>query len=144
MEFALNFMKSNLGIDSPALLSSPFILITLAFFGHRREYQISPQEAGLLRYWVLLANAKGRYSRGSSETILDQDLAILREGGVTGRHRYQHARQEWRRQIGRNEAIEDMLPCSLGASPYCKSASRPRFKRSDKMNLETPPLSRAR
>jgi hypothetical protein len=31
--------------------------------------------------WVLVANAKGRYSRGSSETLLDQDLATLRQGG---------------------------------------------------------------
>ena len=34
MEFALNFLKSNTGIDSPALLSSPFILVSLAYFGH--------------------------------------------------------------------------------------------------------------
>lgn len=33
-----------------------------------------------LRYWTLLANAKGRFSRGSSESILDQDLALLRQG----------------------------------------------------------------
>ena len=31
--------------------------------------------------WVLLANAKGRYSRGSSETLLDQDLETIRDGG---------------------------------------------------------------
>jgi hypothetical protein len=30
---------------------------------------------------VLIANAKGRYSRGSSETLLDQDLATLRQDG---------------------------------------------------------------
>jgi hypothetical protein len=30
---------------------------------------------------VLVTNAKGRYSRGSSETLLDQDLATLRQGG---------------------------------------------------------------
>ena len=34
-----------------------------------------------MRRWTLLANAKGRYSRGSSETLLDQDLATLRDGG---------------------------------------------------------------
>lgn len=81
MEFALNFMKSNVGVDSPALLSSPFILITLAYFGHKRDYRLSPKEAEHLRFWVLVANAKGRYSRGSSETILDQDLATLKQGG---------------------------------------------------------------
>ena len=31
--------------------------------------------------WVLLANAKARFSRASSESILDQDLLVLREGG---------------------------------------------------------------
>ena len=34
-----------------------------------------------MRYWALAANAKGRFSRGSSETILDQDLATIRNGG---------------------------------------------------------------
>lgn len=81
MNYAINFLKSNVGINSPALLSSPFLLVTLAYFGHKRYYDIDAGEAQRLRHWVVLANAKGRYSRGSSETILDQDLAILRQGG---------------------------------------------------------------
>lgn len=81
MEFALNFARSNLGIDSPALLSSPFLLVVLAYFGHSRNYALSNNEAHQLRYWALAANAKGRFSRGSSETILDQDLATIRNGG---------------------------------------------------------------
>ena len=82
MEFALNFLCSNLGIDSPALLSSPFLLVVLAYFGHSRNYALSNDEARQLRYWALMANAKGRFSRGSSETILDQDLASIRQGGA--------------------------------------------------------------
>jgi hypothetical protein len=81
MEFALNFARSNLCIDSPALLSSPFLLLVLAYFGHRRNYALTTHEARQLRYWALIANAKGRFSRGSSETILDQDLATIRNGG---------------------------------------------------------------
>ena len=81
MEFALNFLRSNAGIDSPALLSSPFLLVTLGYYGHKRNYQIAGEESPRLRYWILVANAKGRYSRGSSETLLDQDLATLRDGG---------------------------------------------------------------
>ena len=80
MRFALNFLKSNAGIDSPALLSSPFLMVTLGYFGHKRDYQLTPEESERLRFWVLVANAKGRYSRGSSETILDQDLTILKQG----------------------------------------------------------------
>jgi hypothetical protein len=81
MNFALNFLKSNVGIDSPALLSSPFLLVTLSAYGHKRKYEIGAEEAQRLRNWVLIANAKGRYSRGSSETLLDQDLATVRQGG---------------------------------------------------------------
>jgi len=79
-DFAMNFLKSNVGIDSPALLASPFLMVALGYFGHIRGYQISPEESAQLRYWVLLANAKGRFSRGSSETLLDQDLTAIRSG----------------------------------------------------------------
>jgi hypothetical protein len=81
MHFALNFIRSNLGIRGPALLSSPFLLIVLGYFGHVRGYSLNPSEAAQLRYWALLANAKGRFSRGSSETILDQDLASIKNNG---------------------------------------------------------------
>lgn len=81
MEFAINFMSSNVGIESPALLSSPLILIVIAYYGYKKDYSLSPDEGKCLRKWVLLVNAKGRYSRGSSETILDQDIATLRDGG---------------------------------------------------------------
>jgi hypothetical protein len=80
MLFAINFLKSNLGIESPALLSSEFFLIALACLGHVKKYRLTPAEVADLRYWVLVGNTKGRYSRGSSETILDQDLARIGRG----------------------------------------------------------------
>lgn len=80
MDFAINYLKSNLQIDSPALLSSPYLLVTTAFFAHKRNYEISPEDSAKFRYWALCANAKGRYSRGSSESLLDQDLATIRNG----------------------------------------------------------------
>lgn len=104
MEFALNFLKSNAGIDSPALLSSPFILVTLAYYGHKREYHISHEESDQLRFWVLIANAKGRYSRGSSETLLDQDLTTLKQdGGAT------ELIDRLRLQVGRLDITADEL-----------------------------------
>lgn len=81
MEFAINFLRNNAGIDSPALLSSPFMLVALGYYGHARGYQLGPDEAVRLRHWVLVANAKARYSRGSTETLLDQDLATIKQGG---------------------------------------------------------------
>lgn len=104
MEFALNFVKSNAGIDSPALLSSPFLLVTLGYYGHVRGYQIGPEEAQGLRYWALVANAKGRYSRGSSETLLDQDLATLRQGGGAA-----ELTERLRLQVGRLDIAPEEL-----------------------------------
>jgi hypothetical protein len=104
MGFALNFLKNNAHIDSPALLSSPFLLVTLAYFGHKRDYQLAPEDAERLRFWVLVANAKGRYSRGSSETILDQDLSIIKQvAGVS------ELIDRLRQQVGRLDVVPEEL-----------------------------------
>jgi hypothetical protein len=104
MEFALNFLKSNVGIDSPSLLSSPFMLITVAYFGHLRNYVLSDAESQRLKYWALVANAKGRYSRGSTETLLDQDLLALRSGGGA-----QELIDRLRQQVGRLDIAAEEL-----------------------------------
>lgn len=81
LDFAINYSKSNLGIDSPTLLSSPFLFISTAYWADQREFEISEEDSDSFSKWFLVANAKGRYSRGSSETLLDQDLSALRNGG---------------------------------------------------------------
>lgn len=83
--FAINFLKSNAGIESPSLLSSPFLLIAIGYYGHQYDYALTPQQEADLRYWLYVANAKGRYSRGSSEALLDQDLVKSRNAqGIEG------------------------------------------------------------
>ena len=104
MEFAINFLRSNAGITSPALLASPFLLISLGFYGAQHSYKLSAAEERGLRRWVLLANAKGRYSRGSSETLLDQDLKILRDGGG-----FQELLDRLRTQVGRLDVTPEEL-----------------------------------
>ena len=104
MQFALNFAKHNALIDSTASLSSPFLLITLALYAHKQNGSLSKQQAGEIRKWLLCANAKGRYSRGSSETILNQDLAALREGGDT-----EKLFDLLRQQVGRLEVTDKDL-----------------------------------
>jgi hypothetical protein len=104
MLFALNFLKSNAGIDSPALLSSPFLTVTLGYYGHARQFTLSADEARRLRHWTLLANAKGHYSRGSSETFLDQDLGEIRRGGGAS-----ELLERLRLQVGRL----DIVPADL-------------------------------
>lgn len=81
MTFALNFLRSNTKIDSAALLTSPYLILVVAFWGAKKDFKISDSEATKMARWILTANAKARFARGSSETILDQDLAALRDGG---------------------------------------------------------------
>lgn len=104
MEFAMNFLRSNAGIESPALMSSPFLLVAVAYYCHSRDYALSVEESTQLRYWALAANAKGRYSRGSSETLLDQDLATIRQGGTV-----QDLIDRLRQQVGRLDITADEL-----------------------------------
>jgi len=82
LDFAFNFIRANLGIDSPTLLSSPFLVVTTAFWAHKNEFKVSGVDEASFKKWFLVANAKGRYSRGSSESLLDQDLVVIRNGGT--------------------------------------------------------------
>jgi hypothetical protein len=81
MEFATNFLKSNCGVVSTALLSSTNVALILAYIADRWSYSIDPAEADALRRYLLISNAKGRYTRASSESVLDQDLRTVRDGG---------------------------------------------------------------
>jgi hypothetical protein len=79
-------------------------LISLGFYGHNRDYQLSPEDSATLRQWVLIANAKGRYSRGSTESYLDQDLGVIRDGGDT-----RQLLERLRLQVGRLDISPDEL-----------------------------------
>lgn len=81
LRFAINFLRLNAGIEDESLLSSPFFFIVIAYFGILKNEKLKPEEERLLKYWLYVASAKGRYSRGSSESILDADLKILKTGG---------------------------------------------------------------
>lgn len=82
-EFAIDFLRGNCGISSPLLLSSTYFVPAISYFAIKKNFKFTPQESDLLKKWVLIANAKGRYSLSSSESILDQDLATIRDGGST-------------------------------------------------------------
>lgn len=77
LRFAVNFLKTNAGIEDESLLASPFVVIPVAVLGVLREEQLSPEEERDLLHWLFVANATGHYSRGSSETLLDADLSLL-------------------------------------------------------------------
>lgn len=82
LRFAINFLRANAGIEDESLLSSPFLVIPIAVLAVNNKFQFSDEDERELLHWLFVANATGHYSRGSSESILDVDLAtILRRGG---------------------------------------------------------------
>lgn len=81
INFAINFLRANADIEDESLLSSPYFFIVLAYYSQMKEEKLSAKEEKQLLYWLYIANAKGRYSRGSSESLLDADLGVLKRGG---------------------------------------------------------------
>ncbi len=83
LRFAINFLRTNAGIEDESLLSSPFFIVLLAAVSREKDNKLSQAEQQALMHWLLVANARGRYSRGSSETLLNEDLSIVfRSGSV--------------------------------------------------------------
>lgn len=83
LRFAINFLRTNTGIEDESLLSSPMFIHALAAVSRIKDNKLTAVEQRALLHWLLVANARGRYSRGSTETLLNEDLAILfRTGDV--------------------------------------------------------------
>jgi hypothetical protein len=84
LRFAINFLKANAGIEDESLLSSPMFIHTLAAFSRVKDNKITKVEERALLQWLLVANARGRYSRGSTETLLNEDLNVIFRGADVG------------------------------------------------------------
>jgi hypothetical protein len=85
LRFAINFLRSNAGIEDESLLSSPMFIHALAAVSRVKDNKLTADEQRKLLHWLLVANARGRYSRGSTETLLNEDLAIIFRGaGIEG------------------------------------------------------------
>ena len=81
--FAINFLRTNAGIEDESLLSSPMFIHAVAAVSRVKDNKLTADEQNKLLHWLLVANARGRYSRGSTETLLNEDLAIIfRTGDV--------------------------------------------------------------
>jgi GAF domain-containing protein len=105
LHFAINFLRSNAGIEDESLLSSPMFLHAIAALSRVKDNRLTADEQRQLLHWLLVANARGRYSRGSTETLLNEDLAIIfRTGNVAG------LMEPVKRQFGRLHDEQLRLP----------------------------------
>lgn len=85
INYALSFLKNNTLIEDLSQLSSPFIILPISVLSSVRDEKISKSEQEALIKWIYTAHSFGHYSKGSSESILDADLAVLlkKNGSVT-------------------------------------------------------------
>jgi hypothetical protein len=81
LRFAVNFLRQNAGIEDESLLSAPVMMIPIAVYSQLKGERLTADDERELLHWLMVANARGRYSRGASETLLNEDLNILFRGG---------------------------------------------------------------
>jgi hypothetical protein len=112
---SLNFLTSNLKIDSLALLSSPFIIHAISYWIEINNGKFSQEESSAMRRWALIANTKSYFS-SSSESKLDADLLALRNGlGADGLLKRLEA------QMGRLDVTETEISGKTTNSGYFKA-----------------------
>src|SRR3989338_6740384 len=81
LDYAINFLRENAGIDNLSYLSSPFLLIPISVYWILKKNEVlTPEEEKKLLRWFYLAHMRGHYSMGSSESILEADLGVLFRG----------------------------------------------------------------
>jgi len=96
LRFAINFLRTNAGIEDESLLSSPMFVHVLAVISRVKDNRLTQAEQQALLHWLLIANARGHFSRGSTETLLNEDLNIIfRTGDIAA------LMEPVRRQFGR-------------------------------------------
>lgn len=99
---AIDILREQWDIPTFSLLSAPSLVITMAYYIRARRdktERLSDGELAALHKWLLIASVCGHYSKGSSETMMDQDLAIIRNGGSIGDLSAIFKEQGWKEAI---------------------------------------------
>ena len=105
IDFAIDFLKRSAGIESTDILPSLFALVPIVCLAVKSGYAFSgPVERRILK-WLYAALIWGRYSRGATETILDEDLALVRDAADPAGDMIERVR----RQSGRLKVTADDL-----------------------------------
>ncbi|MEK7202140.1 MAG: DUF262 domain-containing protein [Patescibacteria group bacterium] len=77
MHFAINFLRNNAGIECLNHISASMLIIPIAVYASLKNEKLSPLEEKQLLKWFYYAHMRGHYGMGSSESILNADLAVL-------------------------------------------------------------------
>ena len=106
LETAFDIIKNSWHIHSFSLLSAPSLVITMAYYlKHIEDSGRAPtkQEMAGLHQWLLAASICGHYSKGSSESIMDQDLSAIDKGKSIAEMMSAFAKQGWTGSVTEEE-----------------------------------------
>lgn len=115
IDYLLNLIASRLGLDHDRVLGSRYSFPLMSRYVWQRGGSINdPKERDKLLYWYIHTLLWGRYT-GSTETVLSQDLTLIKENnGALDRLINQLRQQRGSLQL----APEDFLGWSKGARFY--------------------------
>lgn len=113
LEFAINLLKHDAMIETGDILPSPFLLVSLTCLAAKKSCSFSAETRRKALRWTYAALVWGRYSKGSTDALLDEDLASIRDS----EHPLDEMIGRIFRQYGRLEVTETDLEGKTRQSP---------------------------
>lgn len=104
------------GLETFTLLSAPSLIITLAYYLNKRPDEM--EDLSLLHKWLLVASICGHYSKGSSESIMDQDLSSIDRGIPLAEMFQSFQKQGWIGKITEDEIRGKFHGCAYFGLMY--------------------------
>lgn len=78
LSFAIDLFKRDAGIESTEVLRSHLPLVPVACLAVKSNYAFSDDLRRKVIKWIYAATIWSRYARGATDTLLDEDLALIR------------------------------------------------------------------
>ena len=79
LDFAIRFLRDTAMIETTDVLPSLSLIVPVVRLAVKSDYAFPSETRNKALRWLYAALIWGRYSRGATETILDKDLAAIRD-----------------------------------------------------------------
>ena len=79
LHFAIDFFKKEAGVEASHILPAPSLLVPIACLAVKNRFVFTDELRLKMLRWLYAAIIWRRYSRGSTETMLDEDLSSIRD-----------------------------------------------------------------
>lgn len=113
LQFVIDFLKNNAGVETAEILPAKSLIIPLVCIAAKHDCRFPPSLERVAVRWFYAALMWGRYSKGSTETILDEDLGLINDY----EHPIEHMMEKIRLQSGRLEVKgEDLAGSTVKGS----------------------------